>query len=109
LVFAVELRWADQKALLFSKIFKSIGPDIGLKTAFTAVKGAAMDTTVEVTDGGVLLSAVADLAMGVTLVLCPALAKRESRKLKTLGNPHLVQIELGQIGRRHRANSKYLL
>ena len=73
---------------------------MSLKSALTVVNGAAIDTTVEITDDGVLLSAVADLAMGVTLVLCPALAKREYHKFKTLGNPHLVQIELGQIGHR---------
>jgi len=52
---------------------------LGLKTALTAVKGAAMDTTVEVTGDGVLLSAVANLAMGVTLVMCSACPKGVSQ------------------------------
>ena len=52
---------------------------VSLKSALTVVNGAAMDTTVEVTDDGGLHSAVADLAMGATLVLCPAWPKGASQ------------------------------
>jgi hypothetical protein len=67
LLLGGELRRAQQKLLRFFQFFKSIEPDLGLKSALAAVNGAVTDATVEVTDDGGLHRAAADLDMGASL------------------------------------------
>ena len=101
LLLGGELRRAQQKLLRFFQFFKSIEPDLGLKSALAAVNGAVTDATVEVTDDAGLHSAAADLAMGATLVLV-SLGQGEPRKGKTLWNSDLpARLSLARLGTRH--------
>ena len=98
------MRRAEQKAPLLCQIFKYIESDLGLKMAFTAVERAAMDKTVAVTGDSVVLSAVADVAMGDTFSSMSRLAKGSLASSKPLGSLTSSKLRLARFGIGHGVN-----
>ena len=103
-VLGGELSKAEHKTPFFCQIFKYIESDLGLKTAFAAVERTAMNKTVEVTGDSVLLSAVADLAMGETFSSMSRLAKGSLASSKLLGSLTSSKLRLARFGIGHGVN-----